>query len=465
MTLLQKHAQAIVDEFAVSEQKLNECVDYFMVQVKDGLAKDAPENLPMIPTFVTGVPSGNEKGTFLAIDLGGTNFRVCSVELLGNSDFTINQEKWAIPKHIMTGNSKEFYEFLAQQIGEFMTLHHKDHMEKADPEHLKMGFTFSFPVVQTGLNRGTLLRWTKGFDIKDAVGQDVCVSLQNELDKRNLPVYVAALVNDTVGTLMARSYGKKNIGHTLIGCIFGTGTNGAYSEKISSIPKFDASQHPDLDSKIMLINTEWGSFDNGLKHIPVTRFDRSLDLLTPNPGFHMFEKRVSGMFLGELLRQVILELYEKNLLEAVKSVSQSAGLFVPWSADSSITAAIDGDSTANFATTGYILRDSFGLLTSVEEREAIHKIARAIGTRSAYLAAVPIAGLIMHTKAFEKFDEIDIGGDGSVIEFYPDFEKRLREALRQTQVGDKETRVTLGISKDGSGVGAALCALVAKGRH
>ncbi len=81
------------------------------------------------------------------------------------------------------------------------------------------------------------MRWTKGFDIPDAIGQDVCALLQKEIDLLKLPVKVSALVNDTVGTLMARSYTSPGKTSTLLGAIFGTGTNGAYVEKLSSITK------------------------------------------------------------------------------------------------------------------------------------------------------------------------------------------------------------------------------------
>jgi hexokinase len=58
---------------------------------------------------------------------------------------------------------------------------------------------------------------------------------------------------------------------------------------------------------------------------------------------------------------------------------------------------------------------------------------------------------------------VDIGVDGSLVEFYPGFEDYVREALREIpQIGEVgEKRVRIGIAKDGSGVGAALIALVA----
>lgn len=69
----------------------------------------------------------------------------------------------------------------------------------------------------------------------------------------------AALVNDTVGTLLSHAYQS---GAAVAGAIFGTGTNGAYLERSENITK-------DIPSKgnheYMIINTEWGAFDNEVR--------------------------------------------------------------------------------------------------------------------------------------------------------------------------------------------------------
>lgn len=46
----------------------------------------------MIPSYVQHIPSGSEKGTYLALDLGGTNLRVCEVTLLGDHKWTMKQQ-------------------------------------------------------------------------------------------------------------------------------------------------------------------------------------------------------------------------------------------------------------------------------------------------------------------------------------------------------------------------------------
>ena len=43
------------------------------------LSEPSESSLLMIPTHLTAVPSGEETGDFLALDLGGTNFRVLKV--------------------------------------------------------------------------------------------------------------------------------------------------------------------------------------------------------------------------------------------------------------------------------------------------------------------------------------------------------------------------------------------------
>jgi len=61
----------------------------------------------------------------------------------------------------------------------------------------------------------------------------------------------------------------------------------------------------------MVVNTEWGSFDNALKVLPNTQYDIDLDKESVNPGIQMFEKRVSGMFLGEILRIALVSMMKK----------------------------------------------------------------------------------------------------------------------------------------------------------
>lgn len=438
--------------------------------------------------------------------------------------------------------AKELFVFLAKQIEIFLQTHHSERFETyirrrrtistkegyRDVNVFRLGFTFSFPVQQEGLNKGTLIRWTKGFHIEDAIGKDVCALLQSEIDELHLPVRVAAVVNDTVGTLMARSYTSPGKKGALLGCILGTGTNGAYVEKLEKITKLTKHKGDteyDRSTGKMVLNMEWGSFDNHLRVLPNTPYDIAVDKDTPNPGIHMFEKRVSGMFLGEILRRTIITLLEDensqlfkdpdsstNDIRSTTTIAEDSALYKPWGIDTSFLSVVQADNSAGLKATRATLDKDLGVsAASYEDAQAVKVLVNAIGKRSARLSAVAFAGVVIHsgqlghvrqengeyrqTQKSDSFTEavkstaekvqaavlplvdtapsammhpvedemVDIGADGSLIEWYPGYEETLREALREIpELGPEgEKRISIGIAKDGSGVGAALIALMA----
>ena len=144
----------------------------------------------MIPTFVTGRPTGQETGKYLALDLGGTYLRVCEVSLHGNRDFAIHQQKYKVPGPLKLGEMIHLCDFIAECVNKFLNEHGHD----VDPNApLQLGFTFSFPVLQTAINRGVLKQWTKGFSCKNAVDEDVVVMLQEAFSRNKVPVNIAAV--------------------------------------------------------------------------------------------------------------------------------------------------------------------------------------------------------------------------------------------------------------------------------
>lgn len=70
-----------MDSFTISldgmkdvSAKLTEDFKRGLAQEKDDQGKDLP--VKMLITYVHSLPDGTEKGDFLALDLGGSNFRV-----------------------------------------------------------------------------------------------------------------------------------------------------------------------------------------------------------------------------------------------------------------------------------------------------------------------------------------------------------------------------------------------------
>ncbi|BHF64327.1 hypothetical protein SprV_0200733000 [Sparganum proliferum] len=125
----------------------------------------------------------------------------------------------------------------------------------------------------------------------------------------NLQVTCRVLVNDTVGALASCAFLDPN---TAIGLIVGTGTNAAYVEKLSNAKKITGFP-PEIES--VVINTEWGAFgEHGCINEFLTEFDKQIDKDSLNPGKQVFEKLISGMYLGEIARLILLKLAEEGHL-------------------------------------------------------------------------------------------------------------------------------------------------------
>ncbi|RMX83039.1 hypothetical protein D0868_15723, partial [Hortaea werneckii] len=97
-------AERVAAEFEYTKQDVQKGVKEFMRQMDEGLNVQGA-TLSQIPTYVTAVPNGTEKGLYMAVDLGGTNFRVCSIQLHGNSTFSLTQSKVKIPNELMTAKT------------------------------------------------------------------------------------------------------------------------------------------------------------------------------------------------------------------------------------------------------------------------------------------------------------------------------------------------------------------------
>lgn len=436
-------------------------------------------NLPMLPTFIYDVPRGDESGLFLALDLGGTNLRVCQVSLNGDKTFEIQSHKYLLTDQLKTGSAEALFEYIADCVEAFLV--QMGHVSPEQDEKLYLGFTFSFPVLQSALAEGRLIDWTKGFNASGAVGRDVVKLLQSALDQKQLHVHCNALVNDTVGTLMARAYQS---GSALVGAIFGTGTNAAYVERLSAVTKLDLGspdfQHVDK----MIINTEWGAFDNQRNVLPITKYDNKLDRESINPRKQTFEKLVSGMYLGEVTRNVIVDLIDRGLLfegHSTRKLNRHYGF------DTSLMSQIDGGGLVagreddnqkcleQLKKIEHLMRDHFELddhIGALSDWIVIERVCEVVATRAARLSAAAIATVIKQTRADQSADDedhskISIGVDGSLIERYDKFIDRIQRGLRDIFIdndGDEHVyrRIEIELAKDGSGVGAALCALQAK---
>lgn len=61
-----------------------------------------------------------EKGKFLALDLGGTNFRVLLIHLKGDGEFEMQSKIYAIPQSIMIGSGTQLFDHIAECLANFI---------------------------------------------------------------------------------------------------------------------------------------------------------------------------------------------------------------------------------------------------------------------------------------------------------------------------------------------------------
>lgn len=149
-----------------------------------------------------------ERGKFLALDLGGTNFRVLIIHLKGENEFQMQSKIYAIPQNIMVGSGVQLFDHIAECLSNFMKVNfcEKDlfcrrrittfeilfsiffllQEHNVYAERLPLGFTFSFPLQQLGLTKGMLVQWTKGFNCSDVIGEDVVQLLKDAIARRGV---------------------------------------------------------------------------------------------------------------------------------------------------------------------------------------------------------------------------------------------------------------------------------------
>ncbi|XP_024533280.1 hexokinase-1 [Selaginella moellendorffii] len=445
--------QATIKEFrdgcATPLQRLQKLAADMHKEMIAGLAKDGGSKLKMLLSFVEKLPSGNESGLFYGLDLGGTNFRVLRVQLGGKDKRIVKQEYEvvSIPPRLMIGSNEDLFDYIAQVLAKFVAKEGNDC--KLAPGHKReLGFTFSFPVSQQSIDSGTLVKWTKGFAIAETVGKDVVKELQAAMMRQKMDMRVAALVNDTTGTLAGGRYRNDDV---MMGLILGTGSNACYVEQTSAIPKWP----PGLPKpEITVINMEWGNFWSS--HLPKTKVDDDLDADSVNPGDQAFEKLFSGMYLGDIVRRVILKLAQDACLFGGSIPKNLTSPFVLRTPDVS---CMHADESADLKEVAKVIKAAFGVRSlPVETRKVIIEICDIAAQRGARLVAAGIVGILRKIGREGKDVRTVVGMDGGLYEHYPKFRGCLHEALGELLGKEGSANVVIELSKDGSGLGAALLA-------
>ncbi len=408
----------------------------FLGQLTRGLVGE-PSSLKVLRTF-TRQPTGRERGRVLVVDWGGSKGRAGLVELAGGGAVhMVGEEVVTFSDDDKRGAADHVFDVIAAAVRRIVDAHAVD-------GGCPLGFVYSYPARLERIDRAVALALTKSWSLTGLDGKDVAGLLNEALERHGLGrIVVNAVANDTVAVLMLQSYrargGDAGAGPADIGLILGTGTN----------------QAADLGSA-GIRNLESGNFD-GVGAVE-TPYDVTVDreLAEPKPGAQRFEKMVSGHYLGEILRRVLVDLAEAT---PMFHWSDAPAFATPFGLDTELLSRFDADRSTALSSVAAGLR-RLGVESTLEERRAVRRLARVVVRRSARLVAAALVGTL-------RFLDPGLAGrhgvavDGSLWGGYPGFERQVRGALDELIGVERTKRLEITFVKDSTSAGAAVIAAVA----
>lgn len=479
-------AEQATRSLIISHQQLEMTCCLLEAEFKRGLGRETNReaNVKMYPTHLIdredqynsiGHFADPEEGKFLALDLGGTNFRVILVELdAGN--FHMDNQVFSLSQELMHGPGDQLFDYIAECLHKFV-------LERNLTSHrLPLGFTFSFPIQQDSLVHARLVSWTKGFKCSGVEGKDVVALLREAIERKpGLDIEVMAVVNDTTGTLISCAFKNREC---RIGLIVGTGTNACYMEDVNNVqcmlPAEDNGQ-PRPEQHSTVINTEWGAFgDNGMLDFVRNRWDAEIDRQSLNVGRQKFEKMISGLYIGEICRLIMndLALNERILFQPVEGpqmadqenlcladsfklkertrILTEGNLTKRFAFETRYASQVESDPIDVYEQTRKAIKEAFGIDWASDQDCAIVKmICSRVSTRAAHLVSAAVACLL--NKMARPYTVV--GVDGSMFRYHPHFHSIM--AKKTKELTRPDYKFQLMFSEDGSGRGAAIVASVA----
>ncbi|EPB67448.1 Hexokinase [Ancylostoma ceylanicum] len=116
----------------------------------------------------------------------------------------------------------------------------------------------------------------------------------------------------------------------------------------------------------------------------------------------------------------------------------------------------EGGKAKGFPKTRQILAEIGVRTITDEDCKSVAYVCTVVSTRAAHLTAAAVAQVLNRMKRPYK---VTVGFDGSVYRFHPFFKRLLDEKIKN--LIDEGVQYQLMLSKDGSGIGAAVVAAVA----
>ncbi|RAL46641.1 hypothetical protein DM860_004920 [Cuscuta australis] len=449
-----RHAHRILRKFArdcaTPVQKLRSIADDVVSDMRNSLSPPDRKcgGLQMLPCDVASLPTGEEKGLHYGINLRGDNFLILQAKLGGKNEpvTELSRQEITIPMDVINGTSKDLFDLIGLELAKFMTMHGES--TRNGQGHRKLGFTISqLPVVEASASMEAAIR-VNGSSIGDAA-KEVYVNEINEcLEKHGVDLRVLALVDDTIGVLAGGRYYSQE---SVTAVTLGMGTNAAYVESSSAVEKWPFGKPHKFSETV--VDMQWGNFYSS--NLPVTEFDLSLDTESSNPGCRRFEKLISGMYLGEIVRRVLLKIARETCLFGDIVPPK---LSVPYLLRSPDMAAMHQDMSEDYEVISEKLKEIFEITNSDPvSRAIVSDICDIVAQRAARLVGAGVIGILNKLERLDKRISI-VTVDGGLYEHYRVFRSYLNGSVWEMLGNELSDNVILEHSHGGSGAGAVFLA-------
>ncbi|XP_022949679.1 probable hexokinase-like 2 protein [Cucurbita moschata] len=448
-----KQAHRILRKFArdcaTPVPKLWQIADDLESDMRASIASDGTRGkatLKMLVSYADAFPNGDEEGFYYGVNLRGTNFLILCARLGGkNAPISdIHREEISIPSNVMNGNSEDLFDFIAAEVAKFVSAHPENENEPV--KRTELGFTLSYPVDDAAATLGNVIKWDS-FSADDTVGKNMVKNINRALNKHGVNLRVSAMVDDTVGNLAGGRYYCRD---SVAAITLGMGTNAAYIESAQELAHLNG---PSRTSREMGISMEWGNFRS--PHLPITEFDACLDSESLNPGSQVFQKLVSGTYLGEIVRRVLVKMAQETLLFGDPVPPK---LMTPYLLRSPDMAAMHQDTSEDREVVNEKLKEIFGITDSTPmAREIVAEVCDVVSERAARLAGAGIVGIVKKLGRIENKRNI-VTVEGGLYEHYRVFRNYLNSSIWEMLGNELSDNVIVEHSHGGSGAGAVFLA-------
>merc|ERR1712008_557881 len=183
--------------------------------------------------------------------------------------------------------------------------------------------------------------------------------------------------------------------------------------------------------------------------------DMAVDEMSVNPGKQIFEKMISGMYMGELVRQFIVDLMKDDLIffNCNREKLLERGSFY-----TRYASEIESDPVGDYTRARMALEelDIDPDDVTTEDFSSLRYICEVVSRRASFMASAGITALLKKMD----YKDVVIAIDGSLFRYHPHFKNVMQSRISQLMGVDY--KFDLMLSEVGSGRGAALVAAVLK---